>query len=249
MLKEKYLKHNSSTETRTYDNDYSKKESPSYENNFSKNEIIFTAKQFSVKGWNGTKYQLTAKQLYERVLADSQSDYNWIASATELVRVCNDPDFPIEYAKKIKLLILNCFANLELKKEYESHGKSTDAQAVYSCYNSLQDTDEDVITVKTKYLKAIISSVVKYDSYSVRFHRHLGPTYNKICKNWQQEKFDFYFKQNQIDFVRLRKILYVDFDDTIKEAEKEGAFVKDDEQERKLQEKFLDSLFEDFIIK
>lgn len=228
MLKEKYLKHNSSTETRTYDNDYSKKEIPSYENNFSKNETISTEKQFSVKGWNGTKYQLTAKQLYERVLADSQSDYNWIASATELVRVCNDPDFPIEYAKKIKLLILNCFANLELKKEYESHGKSTDSEAVYFCYNSLDSTNKEVSTVKEKYLTAIIKSVIKYDTDSVRLPIYSGPKYHELCEKWQKEKFHEYASQKSIDFKQLRKDLYKDFGCTIKKASDEGILTNTD---------------------
>ena len=79
--------------------------------------MSFFKKKYKVKGWNGDTHSLTAKALYERVLEDSKSDYNWIASATELVRVCNDPCFPEMYSVGIKLIILNCFANLETKKE------------------------------------------------------------------------------------------------------------------------------------
>lgn len=42
-------------------------------------------KKYNITGWKGKKYSLTAKQLYERVLEDSKSDYNWIASA---IRTC-----------------------------------------------------------------------------------------------------------------------------------------------------------------
>ena len=82
--------------------------------------MSFFEKKYKVTDWDGDTHSLTAKQLYERVLDDSKSDYNWIASATELVRVCNNPCFPEMYAVGIKMIILNCFANLELQKEYPS---------------------------------------------------------------------------------------------------------------------------------
>ena len=46
--------------------------------------MSFFEKKYNVTGWRGDKHSLTAKQLYDRVLEDSKSDYNWIASATEL---------------------------------------------------------------------------------------------------------------------------------------------------------------------
>ena len=107
-------------------------------------------KKYDFTGWRGTRYSLTAKELYKRVLEDSQLDYDWIASATELVRVCDDPLFPEMYAVAIKILILNCYANLELQQERPSSGKSTDKKAVYSCYQSLPGEDETVIKVKNK---------------------------------------------------------------------------------------------------
>ena len=73
-------------------------------------------KKYTVVGWNGDIHTLSAKALYERVLADSKSDYNWIASATELVKVCNSPSFPEMYAQAIKIIILNCFANLDCRR-------------------------------------------------------------------------------------------------------------------------------------
>ena len=144
--------------------------------------MSFFKKEYDVTGWRETKHSLTAKQLYERVLKDSQSDYNWIASATELVRVCNEPSFPEIYANAIKIIILNCFANLELQKDYPSSGEATDKAAVYSCYHSLPSEDETVIKVKHKYLTAIITSITKYSRSGVRLPSHPGPTYNKICE-------------------------------------------------------------------
>ena len=199
-------------------------------------------KKYKIKGWNGNIHSLTAKQLYERVLVDSRSDYNWIASATELVKVCNEPDFPKIYEQGIKLIILNCFANLELQKEKPSTRKKTDNEAVYSCYHSLLSTDETVIKVKEKYLTAIISGIIKYGKDEVRFPIHIGSAYTKLCEDWKKAKFDEYSQKEKIDFKKLRECLYTDFEKTIREAEKDGLFDKDDEEERMRMSKFLSSI-------
>ena len=70
-------------------------------------------KKYMVKGRDGTVYFMTDVELCNRVMRDSKSDKNWIASARELVRVCKNPFFSKEYALSIKVAILNCFANLE----------------------------------------------------------------------------------------------------------------------------------------
>ena len=45
---------------------------------------------------------MTAKELYNRVMEDSKSNYNWIASATDLINVCNKKNFPEEKANMAK---------------------------------------------------------------------------------------------------------------------------------------------------
>lgn len=187
-------------------------------------------KKYKIKGWHGDEYSLTAKALYERVLEDSKSDYNWIASATELVKVCNNPCFPEMYAVGIKIIILNCFANLELKQEYPAHGKATDKKAVYSCYNSLPSTDDTVKKVKDKYLTAVITGITKYNKTEVRFPAHIGVTYMQKVEEWKRAKFDEYVSVTKIDFDQLREDLYDDFDKMVETAEKEGAFEKEDKE-------------------
>lgn len=199
-------------------------------------------KKFTVVGWDGVIHNFSAKALYERVLADSKSDYNWIASATELVKVCNLPSFPEMYAQAIKSIILNCFANLELQKEYPSSGKSTDKAAVYSCYHSLPNTDETVIKVKQKYLTAIITAITKYTPCEVRLPMHPGPTYKKMCEDWKWAKFDEYVSKKEIDFDELRDTLYDDFEKMIKEAEEGGAFEEEDAEYREELRKFWASI-------
>lgn len=202
--------------------------------------MSFFEKKYNITGW---KYSLTAKQLYERVLEDSKSDYNWIASATELVRVCNDPCFPEIYAVGIKIIILNCFANLELQKEYPSEGELTDAEAVYSCYNSLPTTDETAKKVKENYLTAVITGITKYTQSEVRLPIHVGPTYTKKVEEWKKKKFDEYVSSVTIlNFDQLREDLYTDFDKMVETAEEEGAFEKDDKEYREKLRKFWASI-------
>ena len=198
-------------------------------------------KKYNITGWKGKKYSLTAKQLYERVLEDSKSDYNWIASATELVRVCNDPWFSERYVVPIKIIILNSFANLELQKEYYSNEESTDAEAVYSCYNSLPNTNKTAKKVKDKYLNAVITSVTKYNygSGEVRFPLHIGPTYSKKVEEWKKKKFDEYVSAIMLlNFDQLKENLSADFNNMIKTAEQEGAFEKADNEYYEALERF-----------
>ena len=197
-------------------------------------------KKFTITGWRGNKYSLTAKELYERVMADSKFNYNWIAPATELVRVCNEKCFPEEYAKGIKIAILNCFANLETRKEEDfTRSLPTDRVAVYSCYDSLDGTDADVVAVKCKYLMAVIDAVTKYTQTECRFPLHLGPTYQRICEQWKKSKFHEYVSKEHIFWGQLRQELNDDFEKTIQMAEEEGAFTEDDEKYFKELEKFL----------
>ncbi len=200
-------------------------------------------KKYEVEGWNGKIHLLTAEQLYERVLEDSKSDYNWIASATELVRVCNQKEFPEWKATVIKTIILNCFANLELKKEWYFRRKLTDRQAVYSCYHSLQSIeDERIIEIREKYLKSVIRATIKYMGSEVRFPRHTGPCYVKVCKEWEKEKFEEWCSKEKIDFDQLKEYLYADFDETIQKAEEAGTFEEDDRKESERIRKCMESL-------
>lgn len=182
---------------------------------------------YRIVDWYGKEHLLTAKELYERVMKDSESDYGWIASATELVRVCNDPNFSEEYAHGIKIAILNCFASLEFKKDWPSYRKATDNQAVYSCYNSLAGTEPKAVEARNTYLMAVIKAVVHY-----QFPIHVGPKYFEICREWVERQYNENCSETEIDFEQLIKDLHNDFDNTIRAAENQGTFKEEDESLR-----------------
>ncbi len=187
--------------------------------------------KYRIVDWHDNELFFTAKELYERVKKDSESDYGWVASATELVRVCNDPNFSDEYAHNIKILILNCFASLELKKRSNipSYRKSTDNQAVYSCYNSLAGTEKKAIEARKNYLIAVINAVTRYH---FEFPIHVGPIYFQVCEEWEGKKYNENCFETEIDFEQLIKDLHNDFDNTIRTAERQGKFKEEDESLR-----------------
>ena len=204
--------------------------------------MSFFERRYHIKGWY-EEHCLTAKALWESVMEDaSKSDYNWIASATELVKVCNAPEFPKGYAQDIKVAILNCFASLEFKKDIPSHGEPTDQEAVYYCYNSLSGIDGKVVSAKTNYLLAIIKYIAFHHFGVLDTHYHSGPTYFKIREEWVKKKLFENISKNEIDFRQLIQELHNDFDKTIKTAEEEGAFKKDDEEHEEEMRKFWSSL-------
>lgn len=206
--------------------------------------MSFFEKKYMVTGHHGDIYSLTAKQFYERVLNDSKSDYNWIASASELVRICKETSFPTEYALAIKCAILNCFANIEQRANCGGDryiDKPADQEAVQECYNSLYGVeDEEAVLARRRYLAEIIVTA----SYTRIFdsHYHPGPTFRKLRKDWNKSKVLEYISKEKIDFKQLVEVLHDEFVEIIKKAEVDGAFEEDERAERENWKKFYEMM-------
>lgn len=178
----------------------------------------------------GDPIYMTAKQLYERVMKDSKSDYNWIASAHELVRVCKNQEFSSYYAKKIKIAILNCFANIESNVFGDRIIVSKeDKLAVEYCYNSLKGTSEEADAARERYLKAVIHYVSARHFDYLEF-RHCGKTRNKIDNEWEALQFEKYNSESSLEFENVLKELHDDYDHTMRTAEAVGKFEEDDKE-------------------
>ena len=67
---------------------------------------------YKINKLNGSTRYMTAKQIYKRILKDSYSENEWIASVPEIIRICEEAGFPKDYAEKIKIRILKYFANV-----------------------------------------------------------------------------------------------------------------------------------------
>lgn len=204
------------------------------------------SKYYSIIGWHGDEIVMNAEQLCERIIEDSKSDYNWIASATELVRVCKLPDFPKECADVIKMAIINCFANIESRENAGGDRYRTDPndqEAVTFCYNSFFGREEEeIISVRKYYLMEMIKTA----SYTrvLDTHYHNGPTYKKLCDEWRKSKLEEYIVKENIDFEELIKILSNEFTQFIKEAEDNGVFIEDDKKASEERREFFSKMFE-----
>lgn len=203
--------------------------------------MCFKFKRFKIIDWNGKKHYFTAKQLYEHILKDAKSKHNLITSVSDILELCDRIDFPQNYARKIKLLILEHSAMLEIRREIWPLQKSGDKEAVYSCYNSLTGTEPEVLETKSNYVCAIIEGVAKYHFSLIDFN-HRGPTYQKICDNWKTEQVEKYSSQPQLDFHVLRSCLNESFDTVMRKAESEGTFKVEDDQRFENMRHFLSTL-------
>lgn len=177
--------------------------------------------------------KMTAKELYNRVMEDSKSNYNWIASAPVLVALCKEPTFPAEYAIGIKVAILNCFANIE-------HGANSggdryrtdpaDADAVQYCYNSLYGIEtEEAISARKRFLSEMISTASYVRLFDSLYHP--GPTFKKLSDDWHKAKLEEWISKRNIDFEKLIDVLRSSFTAMIKEAELKGDFIEDEKKD------------------
>ena len=181
---------------------------------------------YRIEGIDGKTHIMTAKQFYKRILEDSKSDYNWIAHASEIVRICDEPDFPNEYAKEIKIRILKCFANIKTKQERLSYHTIEDENAVKNCYNFMRlSKDKDVIDARERYFYSILKSIEKYEKYGNRLKMLHGASYFKVCDEWKKSMFEKYYTDKPVNnFESLKSILKNEFINTLKSAERTGRF-------------------------
>jgi len=109
---------------------------------------------------DGFIHLISAEKLHKKIMEQSkESNYNFIAPITDLVRVCDKKSFPKEYALDIKLAILNSFSEL-FQKYNHRHILESDLESVYRLYNSLFSiTDERVINARYNFLKIYLTEV------------------------------------------------------------------------------------------
>ncbi len=201
--------------------------------------------RYLIHGWEND-CKLTAKELYERIMADSKSDYKWIAPARELARICKESNFPKEYATAIKVAILNAYANVEHRANCGSDRycyDPEDEEAVQYCYNSLYGNDnEEVAMARHKYLTEMIKKASEVRIFDSLYHP--GPAFIKIKKEWCRAKFEKYIYEKNINFKELMKELNESFTELIKKAESEGKFEDDEKREKEELKEFYQELLE-----
>lgn len=181
---------------------------------------------YLLKDWYGNLHLMSASKIHKQVMEQSQnSNYDWIASATDLISVCEKKNFPKHFEIDIKTAILNCFSQLINCDNDSTRGKKTDLNAVYYAYNSLYEIqDERVIEARAKFLTAFLLQITlsRYTD-SVK-----GKTYHEYCIEWRNKQFDELFSKTDINFSSLKTKLEKEFQNSIAIATKTGIISKDD---------------------
>ena len=189
-------------------------------------------KRFILNTWHDGKTIVTAEGLLDRIKRDSKSNYNWIASATDLVHVCKMKGFPEYIASEIEDIILNCFAELAIKSLYSgSNQKDTDERAVWYCYYNSKNEELKDIFVKQNIRRAIL---LNYGDAGELLHS--GPKHNEFEKRFidrmtneirrkDRYVYDEKSEKNLIsEYIAWRKSLCERYSKEYKEADESGYF-------------------------
>ena len=192
-------------------------------------------KKFKIKTRQGL-CKMTADEIYSKVLLNSSlSNYDWFASAPALYQVCEDPAFPVEYARGIKLAILNCYASIHRTIEYDI--SFLEKAVVNNIYNELASSkDPAVINARINFLESIISESEALAYELPIFYRN---QYNEIRSEWHQRQIFKYISINYVNVYDLIEKLTMELRQSIKEADTKGLLDLDkEERKRDMQMKF-----------
>ena len=200
------------------------------------------APKFTFKGhYRQEQKPMRAVDIYNTIMQQSkESDYNWIAPAIELVKLCKNPDFPREYAVEIEMAILTCFSNIEAR--VNSGGdkyvtKADDARAVQYCYDELgrlaQSTDnkelkKSITSVRTRYLKEMIRSAV---NTTIRGGYIYCDAYGKLKEEVVARNFTkFSLMEEEFNIFDMYEEISDETDEIFKQAYKNGMFKQAEEE-------------------
>lgn len=204
--------------------------------------MLFFKRIYLIRGWNSKgkrRYHLmTARGLCNRIIDEaSKSNYNWIAPASELVRIIKKPHFPYDDAKPIMICILNCYADLETMKEVPSNKGPNFEDAILYCYNTLcYSTDREAQKARRDYFKALLNSICKYNN-DLQMSKRFGEAYKKIITDWKNSMELEYFKTEPVkSLIVLKADMKKELNIILKNADENGVF---DEDSKKYWKNFI----------
>ena len=180
--------------------------------------------------WNEETYDLTAKELVARVVADSRNHFNWIATPAELVRICKLKTFPDDCATIIKMEILKCYGILLCMANNGCEGCYTswfDEKAIEYCFNSLAENEETIVQSAREYwLSQKIEKAAFINPYSY-YGRFAEKQFHQIKTEWINEKVKEFIAEKRPFHESVMRKLEKEFMARLKKAEAEGRLDKD----------------------
>lgn len=181
-------------------------------------EVLDMAGLFYITDHDGNRHVMTDRELRTLIIKQSRkSDYNWLAPANELLKTCNDPKFNKDYAKDIKVAIVNCYANF-LKGDCPGN-----IVYAFDAYNELFEcNDERVLEARKKFLKAFIRR-------NIFWNKHFGnidETFWKAKDRWVDDTAEKLLEVRQVSFGSFKDDLVRDFEKYIDEEMDKGNVIE-----------------------
>lgn len=192
-----------------------------------------------ITDWKDNRREMTPNDLLKRIRDDSESNWNWLAPATEIVKTISDPEFPEPIANELKGLVLKCFAEL-LLSDVGGTEKSTDQLAVAYCYYSIHGKAGK--RIKRLYRENLLKSVVK-GSYWERPFGAYDEEWRSFRDGWKKDALQHFTERFGVDFMRFKTNAENDFRKSINCAERAGKFEKDKAEHIK----FMRKIFEETL--
>lgn len=178
---------------------------------------------FYITDHYGNEHVMSDKALRDKIIEQSKkSNYNWLAPADELIKVCNNPKFDRTYAKDILMAIVNCYANLL------NGDCPCSIVYAYDAYNQLFDTSEQIIDnqvldVRRKFLRTFIVRNIFWNKYLGNIHE----TFWKAENKWIDDTTEELLKVRHVKFGSLKEDLVRDFEKYIDEEMNKGNVIEE----------------------
>lgn len=179
-------------------------------------------KFYTIKDHKGNTHLVTDKYLWKLVLKQSKkSNYDWIAPVNELYEVCNEGDFNENYAKDIKVAIINCYAEL-----FSIFKNDKEMSYVYKIYNELYKYKEDEIVknARKKFLVSYINNCLYFHKFMLYTYRNLYQEENK----WINQVVDKKLEDKYVEFNLIHDPLKKEFEEYIDGCISSGTIIKEE---------------------
>ena len=157
-------------------------------------------------------FSFTAQELYVEFIKEFDSER--LIPVSKILDVCNDKDFPENYAKKIKLAFLKSFivsvplpitTGLFLADYSIFNVSFEERSALFLCYNSLSNTNQIEFNAKQEFLTKFLDDVT--EGFILQEPTSTSDNYINACriyKSWKQSFIKDLLKKDKIKFTCLR---------------------------------------------
>lgn len=193
-----------------------------------------------ITDWRNNRHEMSPNELLNRIKSDSETNWNWFAPASEIVKAISDPKFPEPIANELKGIVLKCFAEL-LLSDIGSTRKSTDQLAVAYCYYSIHGKSGKQI--KRLYRENLLKSVIKY-SFWVKPVGADGEEWHTFYDDWKKDALRHFTKRFGVDFMRFRANIEADYTKSVQRADKAGKFENDKIKYEELMKTIITSVWD-----